>query len=252
MMDDWQETAFQHRHVHNKIGRKGRGKGNKGTATFNVAKTFGTYEVECPAANKLSKAKEADAQMSKLEIYRLNEGGNALICELWLSNVLQASVLLAGSRKIMNSVIENLDTHSEFEDQEDQHPNVQSSSTSSEMKERSNSDNESNTSSERPAEGHDDDEKLNNRFETFEKNSFRSPKFWLRWQGRITQPLATNEENETHTGPGYMVFSGNDCSTFQGTISCEGLGWKDVKLSGRKSASRSARDAAVVWQKFTT
>ncbi|KAF4446583.1 catalase [Fusarium austroafricanum] len=79
------------------------------------------------------------------------------------------------------------------------------------------------------------------RFNSFEKNTFRQPKFWLSWRGRLlvspTSDLTLEQDSDRHeiqSGMGYLVFTGNKCQKFHGIISCDVLGWKDVALNGWK------------------
>ncbi|KAJ4003932.1 hypothetical protein NW752_012070 [Fusarium irregulare] len=85
------------------------------------------------------------------------------------------------------------------------------------------------------------EEKEQARFNKFEKNTFRQPKFWLSWKGRVLAAPQHNAHAETESatdeiqsGMGYLVFSGNRYEKFNGTISCESLGWKDIAIAGRK------------------
>ncbi|CZT22096.1 uncharacterized protein RCC_07965 [Ramularia collo-cygni] len=93
-------------------------------------------------------------------------------------------------------------------------------------------------------ESDQDDRKERQKAAEFEKNSFRSPKFWLKWQGQL---LTDGAEEEFITDGGYIVFSGNACEKFDGTLSCEKLGWKNAKVSGWKIKGMSARDFEIEW-----
>jgi hypothetical protein len=78
-------------------------------------------------------------------------------------------------------------------------------------------------------------------------NSFRYPKFWLQWNG-VMMANATREEPESReSGLGYVVFAQNDCRKFKATFNCGLLGWKDVAISGRKTAGRNESDVLVTW-----
>lgn len=235
-MDDWQDAVFSNRHVHNRVGKQGRGKGGKSNGQFNVQKTFGSYEVKCAAANKLASVTSDEKHAGRLEIYTLNDTGIALIGELSLPSVLHGTVLMAGSRKVMNTVIRDLERVVETEKTEERIEVEDQRDQRGEIEEDVDDEIES-----------DEDNQQQQRFQEFEKNSFRSPKFWLKWQGEVLLP-PDNTLKDTHvTDSGYIVFSGNDCGKFDGTLSCEALGWSNVKLSGWKTASRSARDFNVEW-----
>ena len=90
MADDWQDAAFSSRHMHNNRGAKSK------RATFDVRKTFGSYEVKCPAWQKLENA--SSDQAASLELYRLTENREGVVGELALPDALHAAVVLAGSR----------------------------------------------------------------------------------------------------------------------------------------------------------
>lgn len=255
IMDDWQDAALTNRHLHNRVGKHGRGKGGKSNGGFNVQKTLGTYELKCPAAAKLAKGTGEGKEKGKepvLEIYNLNELGNALVGEMILPGALHAVVLLAGSRKTMK-VAERALEEEEEEDAEDQEVGESEGAKSANgVSEQSDGDSEF---EEEPGE----EDLEQRRYQQFEKNSFRNPKFWMSWQGdkedqatiEAQQSQQPGEETtQTHsflTGTGYLIFSGNNCEKFNATLSCEVLGWNNVKLTGFKLRSHTARDFHVQW-----
>jgi hypothetical protein len=214
MSDDWQDTAFSSRHMHNRRGSKSK------RSTFDVRKTFGSYEIKCPAWQKLDDV--ASDQAASLELYRLTENGEGVVGQLGLPGALDAAVVLAASRESLRRTVETVEDDEDEDDDDDDE---------------------------------EEDEEQPNRFETFEKNSFRSPKFWFRWSGtpasqRPSSPKLSrkaSEGDDVETGLGYIVFAGNDCRKFKGTLNCEALGWKDVAITGHKIAARSESDVPVVW-----
>lgn len=163
-MDDWQDHALSTRHMHNRNSRRPSGKGKKGAA-FDVRKTFGEYEVKCAswerALGELDDSARNDEEAG-LELLRLTEDGQGVLGELVLPGVLRATIVLAASRKTLTIITRHLSG----EDQEDEAEN----------------EDEDNDDSEEDSEG------ASTRFDTFEKNSFRSPKFWLAWNGTLTTP----------------------------------------------------------------
>lgn len=240
-MDDWQETAFSNRHVHNRIGRKGRSKGAKAKASFDVRNTFGTYEIDCRAAERRS-SKSSDAEANfKLEICRLNEAQNALLGELTMAGVLRARIIMTGSRKAMENIVEGMKQESNAHMKE-----PVESGTKSQLDEVHNMDQSQETEDEEESEDEIDE---NSRFKTFEKNSFRSPKFWLWWQGEEAHGTDRDHmcDGTIMKGTGYVVFSGNDCRAFTGTISCSEFAWENVKMSGHKTKSKPERDFDFHW-----
>jgi hypothetical protein len=227
MSDDWQDAAFSSRHMHNNRGGKSK------RSNFDVRKTFGSYELKCPAFLKLEDV--SPEQNSSLELYRLTENGEGVIGEVALPGALNAAMVLAASRESLRRTVEDLE---EDENDEDD-------------KEDDDEEDENDSAPTSPSQS---------RFETFEKNSFRSPKFWLKWSGAPisrtpttpSSPKASRkvkENADVQTGLGYIVFSGNDCRKFKGTINCEAFGWKDVAITGHKIAARSESDVPVAWGK---
>lgn len=83
------------------------------------------------------------------------------------------------------------------------------------------------------------DEKANRRARAFEKNSFRNPKFWMRWKGLVAPE--DKQERHVESDMGYLVFASNACDRFEGAISCPSLGWKHLKMKSRKATSLVAR-----------
>lgn len=248
-MDDWEDAVFSSRHMHNRVGgRAGKSKagdnshGGSGGA-FDVRKSFGTYEV------KLGKSKTASA--STLEILRLTADGEGVIGDLRLEGAMAATVLMTGSRKALNRVIDGLGDANGAPDEGpaldaclgDGDENGKGCQADEDSNGSSNpgdaADSDTNTDTERQSL----EEKQQGRFETFEKSSFRSPKFWLRFQGQ--EPQADNVAYRT--GTGYLIFSGKDCRKFEGTISCDAINWDNKKITGWKTVARSERDTPMLW-----
>ncbi|KAJ4384804.1 hypothetical protein N0V86_000407 [Didymella sp. IMI 355093] len=164
-MDDWQDHALSTRHMHNRNSRRSSGKGKKGAA-FDVRKTFGEYEVKCASWERaLGELEDDDRNDDEagLELLRLTEDGQGVLGEIVLPGVLRAAVVLAASRKTLTIITRHLCG----EDQDDS---------------------DSDSASGEDNDDEEDDEEAPNRFDTFEKNSFRSPKFWLAWNGTLTLP----------------------------------------------------------------
>lgn len=210
-----------------------------------------TYELKCPAATKIEVTGAESKSTARLDIYTLNSDGNALLAELSLPGVLHANVLLAGSRKVMNKVVRDLVTEAEEEHdgdlvgentvEGDDNPNDEPEVAAAAAEEDEEDDED---------ESESEDEMATKRSREFEKNSFRSPKFWIKWQGELLQPASQSDSDSERglvTDTGYLVFSGNDCSKFQGTLSCASLGWDNVKVNGWKANTKSARDFAFSW-----
>ncbi|KAI6379802.1 hypothetical protein MCOR25_001935 [Pyricularia grisea] len=249
MADDWQDHALSTRHMHNRNSRRDS-KDKKKTANFDVRKTFGDYEVKCTAYDRVLKGSlegddQDDLDEPQLELLRLTDDGQGILGLLKLPGVVAATVVLAASRKRLQIITDRLsgDVDGDQDDDEDEDAN----------------------SDDHDEDDDDDDDASPDRFDTFEKNSFRSPKFWLAWNGVVdpkakenappSSPVATRKlsnafsfkSNAYQEGLGYVVFTTNDCRKFKGTLSCKELGWKDVSLNGFKSTGKSESDRPVVW-----
>ncbi|KAJ4330414.1 hypothetical protein N0V87_010018 [Didymella glomerata] len=263
-MDDWQDHALSTRHMHNRNSRRASGKGKKGAA-FDVRKTFGEYEVKCASWERaLGELEDNDRndEEAGLELLRLTEDGQGVLGELVLPGLLRAAIVLAASRKTLTVITRHLSGEDQDDEDED-------------------------GDSEGDDDDDEDDEEAPNRFDTFEKNSFRSPKFWLAWNGTLTlpkedspppspslarkgtlpsdspppsptlqrtgssfpppKPTSVSTQQSNAEGLGYVTFTGNDCRKFKGTLNCKELGWKDIAFSGFKSVSRSESDRQVLW-----
>jgi len=258
-----------------------------------------------------------------LEIYRMTPDGNGLVGSFLmpvnvapngsLSQVadkkkakqdrkqadvefLEATVVLAGSRKTMKKIVSELEetqAEQEFEidghDKDDSKSSVDDDRSDHESDSGSVDENDDEVSGSKSSPGEegeedddDDDDEENateDRYQRpFEKNSFRSPKFWVEWRsssqdepsidGERTAPSSKAEEvgssNITGdnsgaskpvepdtarilSGTGYLVFQGNDCRKFSGTISCLALGWDNLPVKGHRLAGAGSRDVLAPW-----
>ncbi|OLN81910.1 hypothetical protein CCHL11_07051 [Colletotrichum chlorophyti] len=250
-MDDWQDTAFTTRHVHNRVGKSSRGQHG---GSFEVKKAFGRYDVKCASATRMC-AGSSDSKSTGpiIDVFRLSDDGRGVLGELLLPGVLEARIVLAGSRKALEELVSQLEKDTTMGegyegDLKAAFQRLGSSAASEGEESQATADNEADSDEEAES-------RQRRRFQNFEKNSFRSPKFWFQWRGTVmvTPAAAVGGPGETcpkgcvETGRGYVVFSGNDCRSFKGTISCDILGWKDVSISGRKAVPMSERDAVFVW-----
>ncbi|KAK7192613.1 hypothetical protein DPSP01_006554 [Paraphaeosphaeria sporulosa] len=223
MDDEWQTTALGSRHMHNRV----QNKSSRKYRPFDVHKTFGSYSCKW-AAGKRRDDNHDDENDITLELYRLSPHGEGVLGEIRFPRALDAAVVLSGSRASLDKTVRGIEVDSDEEDDEE---------TQSEEKNESGSD-------ERDAEDPVDDREFEEepaRFRKFEKNSFREPKFWIRWNGM------TEGAEVVTSDLGYVVFSGNECRNFKGTITCEALGWKDAAISGRKVSGRAPSDVPINW-----
>lgn len=181
-----------------------------------------------------------------------NEGG--LMCTFDLGGMIHGIAVLAGSRRLLGRIVRELDG-----EEEDITEDLEAESVASTIY-------DSETDEQHQENGIEEaDERERKRIAAFEKNSFRVPKFWMRWKGFIsadaspsTGATTTSGENSDHqlrrtksgrmveVNTAYIVFSGNDCARFNGTFSCQALGWKNVKISGLKVVNKT-RDCPMEW-----
>lgn len=174
-MDDWQDHALSTRHMHNRNSRRPSGKGKKG-GRFDVRKAFGEYEIKCASWERaLGELEDEDRQDedAAFELLRLTDDGQGVLGELVLPGLLRAAVVLAATRRGLTLLTLRLGGE---EDQDE------SGEGASDDEQQQHSDHE-----EEEAEEEEEDS-TPSRFDTFEKNSFRSPKFWLAWNGTLTTP----------------------------------------------------------------
>ncbi|KAJ4391826.1 hypothetical protein N0V93_005446 [Gnomoniopsis smithogilvyi] len=275
--------------MHNRNDRGGRGNVRE---SFQIRNTFGTHLVKCPALERLQgtqpgagtakagkKAEQAGSSGKKkkgtrsnsgsgdvvLDIYRLTDDEHGVLGSLKFPSIFEAAVVFAGSRKLLGSITRHLGQDGAEEDtpygtrrgsvgsstsptEKSSEPKA-SNGVSGDTEEEDESD-ESSSDDEGELSGHE--KRQRRRLATFEKNSFRQPKFWFRWQGTVSEEaLAGMEDLELKgdkvRGSGYVVFSGNDCRRFQGTMTSEQLGWNNVKMTGWKAKPQPERDFEIQW-----
>ncbi|KAK4626075.1 hypothetical protein CLAFUW4_04265 [Fulvia fulva] len=266
--DDWQTEHFNHR----RIGHGHKGKGSAKGAVFDPRRCYGVYQLQCPALAKLQPtAGSAVKSVPTLEIHGPVEGhDDALMCSLEMPGLLSGVAILAGSRKVLSSVVQDLE-HPEPEEEEDEEEEEEEEEDEAAGGSENGGKGESSNEEEQIPKSSLElaDEKERRRYAAFEKNSFRSPKFWMRWRAVRMISDNSNQDDQAadieatrdqHPEPlpghtshpsvevdgGYLVFSGNDCASFSGTISCRSFDWKNVKLSGTKVVSK-ARECPRGW-----
>ena len=230
-MDDPIDSAFQSRRfAHGKAkGKSGRGPGRGGgnaSKPFNPLAALGRYEVSLGAGPSTSQ--------HAFEVHELTGSETGLVGTFDFEK-LSGMFILAGSRKQLADIITGLE-ESDDDDEEDEDDDEENQGSQ---------DDEDEESENEPSAIELQDEKLNRRAQAFEKNSFRNPKFWMRWKGT---PSVDNDDTpkQVETDMGYLVFTNNECDKFEGTITCPSLDWKQLKLKGRKVHSKG-RSCPVSW-----
>lgn len=229
-MDDPIDSAFQSRRfAHGKSkGKSGRGSGRGGgggaSKPFNPLAALGRYEVSLGAGPSTSE--------HVFEIHELTESETGLVGTFDFAK-LSGMFILAGSRKQLGDIITGLEEGEEDDESDDDGKSEESQ------------DDDDAESENGPSAIELQDEKVNRRARAFEKNSFRNPKFWMRWKGK---PAIDDGEksDQVETDMGYLVFANNECDKFEGTITCPSLDWKQLKLKGRKVHSKG-RSCPMSW-----
>lgn len=229
MDDDWQSAVFGSRHMHNRV----QNKFSRKNRPFDVHKTFGNYECKCAAWKSRHDNHDGEKDIT-LELYRLSPNEEGVLGKIHFPHALDAAVILSGSRASLSRTVQDMEV--ELDEDED------------DTEEREGNDEDG--SDEGPtsdAKGLMDDRNFREepRFRKFEKNSFREPKFWIRWNG------VTAGSEVVTSDLGYVIFSGTDCRKFKGAITCGPLGWKDVAISGRRISGRGSSDVPIIWDGHT-
>lgn len=290
--DGWEEAALNTRHMHNRNDRGGRGNVRESFQIRNTFGTHlvkcaalerlqGTQsgpgsskpgeksKQAGPAGKKKGSRSNSGSGDVVLEIYRLTDDEDGILGSLKYPGVFEAAVVFAGSRKLLGNITRHLSQDDAVEDTPyGTRRGSLGSSSSKSLDQRAG--NAVNGDAEEEDEDDDEDEdeessgdeeglsshenRQRRRLATFEKNSFRQPKFWFRWQGVVSEDaLAGLEDLELKGGKvhgsGYVVFSGNDCRRFQGTMTSEQLGWNNVKMTGWKAKPQPERDFEIQWSR---
>lgn len=218
-MDDPIDSAFQSRRfAHGKPKAKsGRSGGGGAAKPFNPLSALGRYEVSLGVGN--SKYQHV------LEIHELTESETGLVGTFDFGK-LSGMFVLAGSRKQLAEIISGYEENDDDDAERDNEDSNESHEDGTDDSEHE------------PSALELQDEKVNRRARAFEKNSFRNPKFWMKWKGK---PAADSdgETKPVQSDMGYLVFSNNACDKFDGTITCPALDWKQLKLKARKIHSKA-------------
>ncbi|CAG7562430.1 unnamed protein product [Fusarium equiseti] len=256
MDNHWEDELLTSRHTHNRRSRKSTAK------TGNISHIFGVYRVQCAKANAIAQQQSLDnnspdqsikkkgrkkkqhSHSPNLNIQSFAKGEDGLIGSLHLPGVLNAVVHMAGSRKGLEDILAtdyaSDEEESDFKDDADV-----ASPTSDDQSENLGTEKDMGVSQPSDTAKTSDiaayEEKEQARFNKFEKNTFRQPKFWLSWKGEVlaapqhsVRADTESATDEIQSGMGYLVFSGNRYEKFNGAITCDSLGWKDIAISGRK------------------
>jgi hypothetical protein len=232
-MEDPIDSAFQSRRfAHGKSkGKSGRASGRSGGASkpFNPLAALGRYEVSLSSGPAISQ--------HVFEIHELTEDETGLLGTFDFMK-LNGMFVLAGSQKQLANIIAGLEEDNDSDEEDDEEDDEDSQDSQ---------DDDAEDSEPEPSAIELQDERVNRRARAFEKNSFRNPKFWMKWKGTPESEAGNDgEPNEVQTDMGYIVFANNECDKFEGTITCPSLDWKQLKLKGRKVHSKG-RSCPTSW-----
>ncbi|EGU76434.1 hypothetical protein FOPG_15062 [Fusarium oxysporum f. sp. conglutinans race 2 54008] len=263
-MDEcWQQEILSSRAFHNRKSRKFT---PQVSSPLSITRILGSYQLQCPKAHSLARTSQCNrspakdergvkhkrhpANSPRFEIHRFTDEEDGLEGDLFLPAVLDASFVMAGSRKKIHEILDRAN----ISEEPDCHAESIAYSPGRRSADDSDADNQqhetcpeqqssevSGDEDDRPKEPHDCKTTEELRSDNFEKNTFRQPKFWLSWRGKVLVKPESDVVPEDHSpldaiqsGIGYMVFTGNKYQKFKGTISCDILGWENVAITGWK------------------
>ena len=210
-------------------GGHNKGSGRGGAAIFDPLRAMGRYEILIQSRVPLLEGEiPHSSEPSWLEIHELTPNEDGLLGTFSIGGRISGLCVLAGSRKGLDEIIRSLGSWESTPKEGDN--SAQAGATDNGRK------SEELSTSEQAHQISDlelEDMQLNRRAQAFEKNTFRNPKFWLKWNAAT----GAHEEivpSDSSADRGYVVFSNNNCAKFEGSISSRAIGWKDVKFHGRK------------------
>lgn len=283
--DDPLSNALTSRRIpHGRMGKKGkgggrsRGDGGDNIKPFDPLRALGRYELYIGSGGKKHRREAGNDPVHSamwLEIHELTEGEDGLMGTFNFEHGgerISGICVLAGSRKRLGGIISNMDGAVDWEkaqvhEEEEENRTLKDEEGRGHPSNSSNDGDDAGDKDEDEEEGHGDDstgdlptEKLINRARAFEKNSFRNPKFWMRWKARQyhdQDKLRADDTETPRTTPvavmdgdqAYLIFSGNGCERFEGSVRCAALGWNNAKLRGWKVRSRASR-CPVSWSEI--
>ncbi|KAH9826486.1 Catalase [Teratosphaeria destructans] len=201
-MDDPIGDALGSRRIpHSRQGKAKSSRGGRSSKPFDPLMSLGRYKLQIGSRNTDARVSQADRPASWMEIHELTPGEDGLVGTFSIEEKLSGILILAGSRKGLASIVEDLESaaSSGNDDQSDSEDTAKSSADEEASPRFPQSSLEA------------EDDRINRRAKAFEKNSFRNPKFWLRWQGKVRSAGAFDDAEEAlDSDVGYLIFSSND------------------------------------------
>jgi hypothetical protein len=238
-----QSRRIPHGHARSKKGKGGSSRRGPTNSSFDPLRARGRYEVTLGSGKKKSTGSEGPSE-SWFEMHELTPGRDGLVGTF--SFIARGSreegmCLLAGSRMGLAKIVGELDSAGEEEDGEDE-AHGEDDQEAGHYDVAAESDEVRDNGSAEPSSDAPDteDDMLNHTVSSFEKNTFRSPKFWMTWRRTSSSSSLEPLKQSTEKRTAYLVFSGVDCQRFEGTISSSLQEWNNLKVHGRKVHSRAS------------
>ncbi|KAF5559319.1 catalase [Fusarium napiforme] len=236
------------------------------SSSSSITRVIGSYQLQCPKADSLARTSQVNrdpakaekhprqkrrpANSPRFEIHRFTGEEDGLEGDLFLPDVLDASFIMAGSRKKIQEILDRaiIPEYSDFDSESVAHSSGGRSADNSDADDQQHEtcpdqhpSEVSGDEDDHPKDSHVDKTAAELRSDNFEKNTFRQPKFWLSWRGKVlvkpesgVVPEDYSPLDTIQSGIGYIVFTGNKYQKFKGTISCDVLGWDNVAITGWK------------------
>ena len=235
-VDDAIGAALSSRRIpHGRSGKKGKGGTGYGSSHFNFdpLRARGRYEISLGSGKKQQIQSDGAVRDSWMEIHELTPDRDALIGTFSFRGQEQGMCVLAGSRKGLSQAVRNLEAASEGEDDDGGDTNQ-------------GEEGDGNGGEHDSADSDHQKHEVQDSRDAFEKNTFRTPKFWMTWRSNSLD--STSEAGLKRSA--YLVFSGNDCQRIEGTITSTAMNWNNLKLRGRKLHSKPS-PCPLVWSELT-
>ncbi|KAF5708698.1 catalase [Fusarium mundagurra] len=263
MDESWHQAMLSSRSFHNRKTRKFTA---QASSPSSITRVIGSYQLQCHKAHSLARTshlnrdpakdekdvrqKRHPANSPRFEIHRFTDEKDGLEGDLFLPDVLDASFIMAGSRKKIQEILDRaiISDGSVCDAQSIAHGPGGRSADGSDADDQQHETCPDQQPYEVSGDGHDGPKDPQDcktteelRSDNFEKNTFRQPKFWLSWRGKVLVQPESGVVPADHSpldaiqfGIGYIVFTGNKYQKFKGTISCDFLGWDNVAITGWK------------------
>jgi len=254
----WQEAQATHRRFPASRSNRGR------RAVFDVRSAFGTYAVKCRGA--------AGDDGSAVEIHGSTDDGRGIVASFDMAG-LRGVMLIAGSRKGLAEVVAAADAEGEEdEDEEEEEGDEEEEDEDKDDDDDDDTQVHSNNDDPNPSPNAPTKTTTHSKARAstsptptdnfappppsydapaFEKNTFRTPKFWFRFLARdaATGRAVTVADDATGGHMGFLEFDGNACRRFKGVVSGERFG-DNMPFEGWKVKGRGTPPARWSWKGF--